>query len=423
MAANILNTKIRSTAVALGCLVLFAGCVPKGTMVLSQGGERKATVSIADLDRIQVQVRRLSDSYGARISQACYEMEHQASDPIAKRRARQMRIGQLSAALSTAVGRQPMMNLLDLAGQITLTRKVAEGYDVPTYGEAARPVLDAAIESETEVWAIVSSVITAQQADDLRRAIDGWYDTHPTKRQGAFVRFSEFAEYSIKTRGNKGPSSLLGLLYLDPLASLDPVAAEVRESRELVERTSYMLQRLPLILQYQVDSSTSNVLESDAILSFLRACNEFSESTNRMGKTFASYPEILHSERDAALKQAAELVKIEREGAIQQIDEKLTSQQKAMFDGLQSQQDKLNAGLVKTEQVIDKLRTGIVELRSGVGELREMGKETVSTTESATARLIHQIFKLAIIFVVVIFLAVLILIIAVKRIPRRPAQS
>jgi hypothetical protein len=246
----------------------------------------------------------------------------------------------------------------------------------------------------------------------LRRVIDEWRKANPDQRSVSYVRFAEFAEFSAQHKSSGTSGSLFSLLYIDPLAKLDPVAAEVAESRALAERLTYLVQRLPLLLQMQVDSSVAKVMESPVISSFLDSTGKFTAATDRFADTVASYPDALSKERDAALKQAEELVHKEREESIKQLDEKVTAQQDRLFENLQKQQDLLGSKLQTTDQVMEKIRLGI-------GELKTVGPDAVAAADAATNRTIDHAFKLLVLLIVLILIGAPIAVIVTRWFSRR----
>ena len=55
------------------------------------------------------------------------------------------------------------------------------------------------------------------------------------------------------------PSSLMGLVGLDPMAGLDPAVRQVEQSRLLAERALYYAQRVPIIFDLQLDRSVNRI--------------------------------------------------------------------------------------------------------------------------------------------------------------------
>ena len=72
-----------------------------------------------------------------------------------------------------------------------------------------------------------TKVLTEGQLAELRSVIEQWVKENPGQYYVSHVRFTDFATTKRMTADSpqaKAPGSVFGLLYLDPLAGLDPVA-------------------------------------------------------------------------------------------------------------------------------------------------------------------------------------------------------
>src|SRR4029450_8526347 len=122
--------------------------------------------------------------------------------------------------------------------------------------EEGKPVLEAWTRGERDVWNLGAKALSQKHLDELRRVIDEWRAANPTQYYVAYIRFTDFAHAMHITAGSSqamAKGSVFGLLYLDPLAGLDPVGRELQEYRALTERLNFFVNRLPLVLSMQVD--------------------------------------------------------------------------------------------------------------------------------------------------------------------------
>ncbi len=97
---------------------------------------------------------------------------------------------------------------------------------------------------------MAAKALSEDQLSQMRELIEQWRASHPHQYYVANVRFSDFESFPTakSTTGLKLPTNLLGLLYLDPLAGLDPVAAELKSYRDLTERVLFAVVRMPQYL-------------------------------------------------------------------------------------------------------------------------------------------------------------------------------
>src|SRR5208283_2461220 len=84
--------------------------------------------------------------------------------------------------------------------------------------------------------------------------IQDWRRRNPDQRYVATTRLRELAIAvgQMPKAVTTAPNSIFSLLYLDPLAGLDPTAAAIQETRQLAERAMYYSQRMPMLLNWQV---------------------------------------------------------------------------------------------------------------------------------------------------------------------------
>src|SRR6185369_10936271 len=81
---------------------------------------------------------------------------------------------------SIASGPNANANLLDMTVFVSISRAITEDYWLPkVYGESARPLLEAFIRGENEIWELAATILTPEQRTELREAIVTWHQKHP----------------------------------------------------------------------------------------------------------------------------------------------------------------------------------------------------------------------------------------------------
>lgn len=147
----------------------------------------------------------------------------------------------------------------------------------------------------------------------------------------AFIHFFDFAKAIGRPASGETarPGGLFAFLGLDPLASLDPAVRQLEQTRLLAERTIYYLQRVPYILNLQVDRASSELLARPEVNGLLRDSDRISGSLER----FAGVAEALPAKLTA-----------EREALIQQLSSELLTQQQAVRPMLAELRATLEAG-------------------------------------------------------------------------------
>lgn len=367
-----------SHAPAWICVACLAGCAGSGKPAPkpTAAAPSSSQLSPEDITRIKGDLRTLADTYMNRIVDACTAIESASTDPVIRQRVRTTRIGQLSAAMACGAGSKPLVSLLDLAAQVKIKRAAIERDEMVAFGETFRPLLVATQASESDVWAKLEEVLTQQQVDEYRAAIDEWLAAHPDESMVAYVRFAQFAKIDGDSARRKGaPSNLLQLLNLDPLASLDPVTVEVRESRELAERLSYIAQRFPILIQYQADASIARVLESPQITQVIKSTTDATAIVNDLKAKIDTYPAFITQERKDAIEHVSSTATTQRAAILKDVDALIDRRQALIIEQVDRQQEKVGGHLTRVEAMV----------RSAQSELPQ-------TSEAVARRLIDRVF-------------------------------
>jgi hypothetical protein len=172
-------------------------------------------------------------------------------------------------------------------------------------GGAAQPLLVSHRMLETSAWSLVSSVLKPEQQTELREIIQEWRRNNPQQRNVAGLRFREFMSAFGKAPAHirSSPTSLFSLLFLDPMASMDPTTAAIEETRNTAERAMYYTQRMPSLLNWQVELLTYELAVQPETKQLLADTGRFSKSSEAFAKTAEQLPKVIAEQREAAIKQ------------------------------------------------------------------------------------------------------------------------
>jgi hypothetical protein len=297
----------------------------------------ESKVRAAQLQELQLKVMRFADDYTGRISDPIAKLDLQFTPPDVRLRAHNWRVSQATAAYTIASGANPTINALDMVVLATLSRMVIADRLLEDYGERARALLDAHRHLEEQSWSLVDGVLNADQAKEVRTAIDRWRAENPTTRSVAQVRFADFAALELRRgKEQQANNSLFGFIGLDPLSNLDPAVRELEQTRQLAERTIYYLQRAPSLLDMEIERLVYQLAAMPEAERTLANIDRLSLAAEAMGQLSARAPEIIASERHAIIAE-------------------LTSTLRAGQDRLQpllvSVRDVLNAGTQTSQSV------------------------------------------------------------------------
>src|SRR5262245_10623638 len=264
---------------------------------------------------LQAAVMRFADEYAMTVAQAAEDFAAKVGTVEARMVAARIKLGQATSAVVDAAGQNPTVNALDLVVLASASRMVTQDYLLgERFGEAARPLLDTSLRLETNAWQLVRPVLKAEQQQELRELIQEWRRKNPTQRYVGAVRFREFAEAVGRTpqQSVAKPTSVFSLLFLDPMAGLDPTLRAIEETRYLAERAVYYGQRMPILLSWQAEFLALQLADQPAPKQMLTNVDKLSASLEVFAKAAEQLPQLVDQQREAAIQQAFAGIATER---------------------------------------------------------------------------------------------------------------
>lgn len=290
--------------VLTGCSLRLFHSAPAKAEVGSLKAGTNAPESVT-LTVLQMQVMRFADTYVATVAQASDDLTANATNPEIRLAALRWKLGQATSAYTDATGQNPALNALDMLVLVTMARMVVEEYGVETYGDAIQPLLATQRNLETNAWTLASGVLKPAQQQELRDLIQAWRGKNPHQRYIGPVRFRELltALGKAPAPSTTAPTSIFSLLFLDPLAGLDPTAAAIQETRELGERAMYYSQRMPQLLAWQTELLAYQLAAQPESRQVLSNAQQLAASADIFAKTSEQLPQVINDQRQAGIQQ------------------------------------------------------------------------------------------------------------------------
>jgi hypothetical protein len=293
----------------VAALALVASCASSGSTSVS-GRESAATTEQTRKTEQQVQVNLMSfaDRFFAGTLDAADKFEQSLQTPEGRYDAAAERLGALLVTADIAAGPNPGGALLDMTAFVTLKRTVWEEYWVPeVYGEDGWVMLDAYRALEADIWKIAAGVYTPEQLEELRQVIGDWRAANPDQVQVDFIRLSVFGDSrQVETLLDAGrPGGML--------APVREANRNIEEMRLLAERLVFMITRMQLLVNLQVDMASAKLVVRPEIRQLLEDSHMFAEVADRVAETFAALAADLPAERRAAIDQILDGLGQERE--------------------------------------------------------------------------------------------------------------
>ena len=299
-------------------LLTAAICLGGGCSTIAQmmPSHKAAEERAEELRETQLKVMRFADEYAGRVQEVGSRFQAAEKRPEQRLTAQAWKVQQSEAAYTIASGPNPLVNVLDMVVLASLSRLVIEDVWIKAAdGEHAQWVLDEHRSLEQRAWKLLDGLLTDAEKARLNEVIVEWRKQHPDVRFVAYIHFADFAKSVGAPRpGEERTSgSLFSKLGLDPFASLDPAVREIAQTRELAERTIYYMQRMPALLDMEIEKLTYRLAvmpETKALLEDLDRASLVGSAADRLA---GSFPEIIARERQALVSQLMQELDARRE--------------------------------------------------------------------------------------------------------------
>ncbi len=293
--------------IAAGCSVVNQGTTATKSVIDSLAGKAGAADKSNAVAALQGELMREADQFVGTVAQATDELRKQVGTAEARDMGQQWKLNEATIAYVNATDENPLLGAVGMVVLTTLSSMVVEDYWVgEKFGDAARPLLEAHRQLETNAWRVVDKVLTPEQKTELQEILRKAREQYPHERYVSAIRLPELVAKLGKAPSPgemQKPGSLFGLLYLNPLAGLDPTTQAIQQTRMLAQRMMYYAQRAPMLLSWQVQLTTYQLAAQPEARQLLSDVDDVGQSTKVFAKTAAELPQLVNDQREAAINQ------------------------------------------------------------------------------------------------------------------------
>jgi hypothetical protein len=326
--------------ILLALLVSLAGgCAQLAIKSPFQGDiSRKQSLLAMDPEHIQVDTMGFADRFVTTMTSVYDQIERAAPSTAAKDAAHQLKTDLALGAISAAVNPRPIAGMIDMLVLVTLLRQISEEpWTAQMFGAETPLLIQSLRRQEADIRSLAQRYLDDSQLAELSRLTEEWRQAHPGERAVSRVHLADLPQANLPpAEAARMPKSIFGLLFFDPTANLDPAVREITLSRATSERMFFYLQRLPLLLQLQVESFYRLLLEAPRLKQALtdvssaaQDTTHFVEIAQRFTNVVAGFPQQLSNERQQAMKAASAELTAQRDASIKQLSEAITLQREA----------------------------------------------------------------------------------------------
>ncbi len=331
----------------------------------------------AQLSTLQSLMFSYADKYMSAIAQATFEVQQgDPTDPELRLSMHSLKLLVASSVQQLAVSPNPESTLLDMMVFATLHRmSFEEDWAREFYGDGVDTIFPAMRALEREIWAIASGYLTREETAEIRKLIRDWKAKNPKLKVVSLIRFSDFA--SLRSKSPLVDKARRGGFLVDTSGA----EKAVDEALLLAERVLHYSQRLPWIIEWQVEKVFYQLAVEPEVRQTLAQTQGMTRSLDRFAESMEKLPQQMTAERRATIEQMASTIATERSAAIRELSEALAAERRATIEDVRRSISMERAALFAEFDVRQNMLAGTVSaVRAG---LADADKLTLSLQETA----------------------------------------
>jgi hypothetical protein len=313
------------TAGVLAVLLLSAACglfrsaaAAPGTLTRAISGGGDAPVA-PDRDAQQQAVERLAMLAINGVHLACDDFAAAVGTPAAQLEAARWSVRTTETLLLLATQSEAIPALLEIIISLRLRSHVVEDLLIPRHGEAARQMSATLATLEQEAWNTFGRMVDPKRAAAARKAIDEWAMGLGKLDEQTLLQRPALDEVLKPQASDEG--GFWSWLEIDPFAGLEPAAREVAMMRLFAQRALFYAQHLPRLLSDEVQLAALEARGQTEVKDLLAAVERATVATASIGKLADELPGLVHSEREAAIRQVGAEFEAQRRGLVTDLEQ------------------------------------------------------------------------------------------------------
>ena len=380
----------RLLLVILGSLLLVIPGPGQGEQPATTTRFERSAANTADptveLSRLQTILFSYADKYMSAVAQVTTAaMRLESTNPELRLSMHTMKLLVATTVQELATSPNPESTLLDMMVYATLHRMtVEEDWARKRYGDSSENIITVMRLMEKEIWDIAGGYLNENEITEIRQLIDAWKKENPELRVVSYIRFSDFA--SLRSKSPLVEKTRKSGFLVD---TSDAVKA-VDQALLLSERVLHYSQRLPLIIEWQVEKVFYQLAIEPEIRQSLEQSQSITQSLNRFSSTVEKLPQHLVDERKSSIEQVANAIATERSQAIHELAGVLAAERRATVEDVGTTIAAERAALFAELDAREKMLSGIVsETRKGIGDADKLAIDLEKTTRAINEVLLN----------------------------------
>ncbi len=339
-----------------------------------------AGMTLSDARQVQAQVMDFADEMTLRMAEAIDDIEGNAATMEGRIVAHRLKYTVAHGATIIASAQNPRIALVDMYVMISLQRVLIEQRIIPQhFGPESSRLVKIFENSEREIRGLAQNALKPEQLAEIDRLITTWLENNPERIYASYVRFSEFSAARQVTTGQTEKarnSNVLGFLFIDSLAGLDPTTREIEQARLFAERAFFYLQRMPMLLSWQAELLMIDTASEPESRQLLANANSATASLDRITQEVtelrAQLPGVISAERKAILDRVEVMFDEQRQRAIDQALVGLSAEREALIQQLAGEEERLGPVITELRQTVESTTALSDSIRATAAEFEKL---------------------------------------------------
>jgi len=312
------------------------------------------------IDTLHPRLMALADNCAQRVSIATESFAEEAKTREAALQSVRWRLAFSRLIYQTATSPSPLSGLLDMLVLVRTGSVLFQSRGIAdVWGPPARHIANGIGAMEATCWQVVGDYIGKAQVQELRVTLDAWQEKKLGAAADEIDELPDFRQIAHALGKNESNSNggIMSFLSIDPLAGLEPVAREVALTRQFTERMLYWAERMPALIDMQVELGTLEAQKLPEVVAAVGSLERATKAAETIADTAKSLPAQIGPEREAAIRQISEELDAQRKALVTDLEQASAPVQKLLVESRETiaAGQALSQELTKTVQAVDAM--------------------------------------------------------------------
>ena len=312
------------------------------------------------IDTLHPRLMALADNCAQRVSIATELFAEEAKTREAALQSVRWRLAFSRLIYQTATSPSPLSGLLDMLVLVRTGSVLFQSRGIAdVWGPPARHIANGIGAMEATCWQVVGDYIGKAQVQELRVTLDAWQEKKLGATADEIDELPDFRQIAHALGKNESNSNggIMSFLSIDPLAGLEPVAREVALTRQFTERMLYWAERMPALIDMQVELGTLEAQKLPEVVAAVGSLERATKAAETIADTAKSLPAQIGPEREAAIRQISEELDAQRKALVTDLEQASAPVQKLLVESRETiaAGQALSQELTKTVQAVDAM--------------------------------------------------------------------